>query len=134
MLTEERLAGILYRECLALNKPGHYNKNVYCGSHHVEGLGCAHHSPKAPFAYRFTSCVWPGGYDILYLTKKGDTLCAKCACEEWRKHRKMATADLKWEDTCEGWYSQEVPPDEDIVCDGCSKIVVEGENLKVEEA
>jgi hypothetical protein len=71
--------------------------------------------------------AWPGGYAMFYLTRGGDTLCAKCATE-----------DLKTELAGEGSTNDDPPiacgafgatddyPEEDEMCQDCGVIICEG--------
>lgn len=69
--------------------------------------------------------VWPGGYELAYLTADGACLCHECTRKEFRQIAEaIQTNDLRG-----GWaigatvHAGEV--DSEVVCDHCGRVIFE---------
>lgn len=49
----------------------------------------------------FAPFAWPGGFDIEYITRDGDTLCAECAHREVLDYRGSVYAEVYYEGATE---------------------------------
>lgn len=71
--------------------------------------------------------IWPGGYEIAYLTADGACLCVSCTRKEFRQ---IAEA-IRTNDTRGGWAVgatiHGAETDAHVDCDHCGRVIFEGE-------